>query len=174
MITESVEAGHQLEIDFFGWSPRHTEEERLAILKPRLNFYDSYVEVLQSQRQLRWDAKEPCTETARNVFKAVRAAMPKGSRKKLFLYCALGTILDYRYGVDGFFMHGGNFLFCVTFDLTLTGGPMKRKKRKANLLVTKSDLEDQARIEKLGLLVSGLLLTAQQNRIMVPTPTICN
>jgi hypothetical protein len=127
-ITEAIKHGRVWEGEVFGFSSKNTS------LPKYLLWQDALEDVVSSQSKMDWNPEIPKTHTSTELFACVQSYLPKHLQKKLKLYCALGTSLDYHYGVDGFFMIDN---YIVTIDLTLSG----KTKHKAQVLICKTSME---------------------------------
>lgn len=98
-----------------------------------LGWQDAIEDVVRSQERMHWNPAKPKTKIGNEIFECVQSYLPEFLASELEFYCAIGTSLDYDWGVDGFFMIDD---FIVTIDLT-TG---QKNSHKADVLVVRSNL----------------------------------
>ena len=168
IVLSPEEEGHLFEEAFFNFIPAFDRSKLRQSNTQIISFKNSLTEVMQCQHSFPWDTKEPKTELATTLFNAVKSNLSKGTAKKLLLYCALGTTLDFVFRVDGFFILGNNYLSPVTFDLARTDNAAKRRKLMANGLITISDMKDPNRVQEIALAIAKRLHKALCKRIPSP------
>jgi hypothetical protein len=91
---------------------------------------DAIAVVKKLQSDLDWNPAKPKTPLSESIFRKVSSKLPI-SISPLYLFSAIGTELDLRWGIDGWFEFGDRF---VTFDLT--SGKFK-KHFKANYVLSR-------------------------------------
>lgn len=159
------EQGHEFERDFFGFSPTFDPDKiDFDVKKKKKIFLDNVRKVILSQRKLSWDPKAPKTWRAKNLYFAVKSQLPKTQKNEILLCCALGTTLDWIYGIDGFFVLESNPLGPITFNLARSDCKAQKKKLKANGLITPQDVSNHERIKRIGIITSHHLLRALRKR----------
>ena len=141
------EQGYDFETEFFGSRNFHTDQERKDIkIRGSYYFIDNCREVVRNPNNIPtgWDPNHPSTPISIRLFDLVREAMTPKTRDGLGLYCALGTVLDYSFGTDGFFayVYKGELVKAISFDLTVRGGSKKLEEKKAHFLLTKKVFDD--------------------------------
>lgn len=155
--------GRQLEKDFFGVeadfdSEKVRDEYRWSSAETRFR------RVIELQESLPWNPRNPSTDMARTLFEAAKERLPNELRKELLLVCAIGTELDWCYGVDGFFVLSSNLWVPVTFDLKLHVPPWARRHwtLKANGYISADDLANWKRIELITSVIAEHLMAAKR------------
>jgi len=95
------------------------------------NFREGIERVKERQSHLQWDPSCPKTELGQCFFKAVSSKLRR--KGELYLFDAVGTVLDLRWGVDCWFECGDRI---ATVDLTVS--PFKKHFR-AHFLLRRND-----------------------------------
>jgi hypothetical protein len=167
-IAEQMEEGHKLEESFFGLRSIY-DSKTVRRGYGGITFQKSLVRTLQAQAEFLWDPKKPKTLPAISLFEAVQLALPKDAKEKLLLCCALGTPLDFFFGIDGFFMISSNAQFLMSFDLARSNCFRKRQRLKANGLITPEDLSNPKRILCIGSIISTQLIIGMSKKWIKPT-----
>lgn len=134
---ETLKAGMRWEMEFF---------KCCSAEFPKPDYKDwnmSVLEVLRSQESRHWNPCEPNTPVSLELFKLVKIYLRSGKEevKKLKLYCALGTSLDFCHGVDGFFELNGSI---ATFDLTTNLGKRLTENKAHIIFPRESTLKEVA------------------------------
>ncbi len=156
--------GHQLEIDVFGFSPTYDPDKISALRAQKPTFYRSVVEISNRQAELDWSAKHPSTDLADNLFQAVSRGLPRRLKSQLMFCCALGTVVDYFFGADGFLVLETARRCPVTIDLVRARNYWQIQKKKSDWLMTREDLEDYKKIQKYGLRMAQRLIEVDEAR----------
>lgn len=117
-----VENGRSFEKEFFGekavFDPIPLEAYQVAKRSFRGTFRECLYEAKKyTQKRVGWDPKHPSTTWATFLFYSVQQRLPAQYREQLELFCAIGSRLDFYYGVDAFFAVGDAV---VTIDLQLS------------------------------------------------------
>jgi hypothetical protein len=92
-------------------------------------------QVVCLQASIPWRPREPKTKISNEIFECVQSYLPERLASKLEFYCAIGTSLDIKWGVDGFFMIDN---FIVTIDLTTT----HKQSYEADVLIIRSNVSN--------------------------------
>lgn len=146
-----------LEPEPFSPRPAHDSwNERPTLL-------ESLVQAILKQGEYPWDSKNP-RGPLRKLYFRVRDYLPNKIRGHLHLMCALGTTADTKFGIDGFFVLENAPLCASTFDLSLSGGWLKRRSLKAHFLITMRDLACDSRIAHLGKAIAKHLMSMHAER----------
>jgi hypothetical protein len=102
-----------------------------------------------------WNPKEPSTEIARVLFESVASHL-ENRRENLRFYSSVGTLLDYKYGTDCFFiLKDREYEAIITIDLTIN---RRKRKSKADIVLTADDLRNDSRYQKIMEMVASRLL----------------
>lgn len=100
----------------------------------------------------KWSPSRPHTDLGRRLYSAVQRALRKPDVKHLKLYVALGSPLDWFFGVDAFFSVGDRV---VTIDISI------REKRigriRADVLITRDNLHDEYALRRKAELIARKL-----------------
>ena len=128
-----VRDGEDFETAVFGFSHRKVEKSRRRYRGyPPLDICIKRVRNIQSK--LGWSPVRPTTKVSRALFYAVASHLGKHKRK-LRMFCALGTVLDFIHGTDFFFECNGKV---VTVDLTIS--KKGKVSPKAMVVITLNDM----------------------------------
>ena len=95
------------------------------------NLKEGIERVKERQAHLNWDPKWPKTPLGRTLFGAVSSRLRR--KGELYMYDAVGTVLDFRWGVDCWFECGDRI---ATVDLTVSH---EKRHFKAHFLVRRID-----------------------------------
>ena len=114
-----------------------------------------------------WDPHSPKTDITKILFNGVKNKIAKKFHPgKLSLYSSVGTLLDYKYGIDFFFVFKSKECkeVMVTIDLTISEGKKKRHKHKADFVLTLNDLKNDRYIYVIDK-IAVLLVTKTKKQI---------
>ncbi len=153
----AIRDGLLFERKFFGVKHKFSLQKLRAYKRESLTYDEWFDRVKRDQDRLRWNPIQPKTVLSINLFEAVRDNLPRKLMNKLFIYCALGTAVDYFYGIDGFFTLRWNPTFAVTFDLSLNQNPEKVHKQKANVIITPPIVTSPTRLTFVGKIIAHQL-----------------
>jgi hypothetical protein len=121
-------------------------------------FFDeakSYEWVRQNQT---WNPSDPTNKIANELHYKVAEQLGLDDVNELKFYSALGSPLDYFYGVDAFFEIGNS-----TFTLDLSINPHK-KEAKADMVVHEEVLDDEKELDNLAVTI-GRYLKKRQSEV---------
>ncbi len=113
--------------------------------------YSHFIKAVQVVKDIQakignWNPDEPATEIARALLESVKINL-KNRRENLKFYTSVGTLLDYKYGADCFFiLTDKNCEAIVTIDLTIS---RTKRRSKADIVLTADDLRDDRRYHKI-------------------------
>ena len=124
----SQKLGHRWEREVFGLSSAH-------FIRPegKVAWEKAFLDMISAQESLGWDPRKPKTAMAREMFKNIQGSLPFRLAGDLQMYCALGTRIDFQYGIDGLFTARE---YLVTFDLCT----YKKEVIKAQVLLGKKEI----------------------------------
>jgi len=135
MSTEKVrDRGREWEVHFFGLPERITFKDIKDV--PYVDYRNGLYQAIELQRRrFKINPRKPTAPVTRSLMECVEEFLRlQNIRKgKLYLYCSLGTSLDFHHGVDGFFVLKDKV---VTFDLTASMDGKDR--RKADVVIPRN------------------------------------
>ncbi|HAO64974.1 TPA: hypothetical protein DCQ44_03270 [Candidatus Taylorbacteria bacterium] len=152
MFVKTIKEGKDFEAAFFGFNHPFIYKEFQPI-------EEVLSDVVASQKRLCWNPKHPTTPMTRRLFEPIKLGLGVGG-EALQLFCAINTILDYHFGIDGFFSISKRSALkftvddIVTFDLTFKSSSHKKKNQKADFLISAADFES---LPNLGYLVDKIV-----------------
>jgi methionine aminopeptidase len=122
--------------------------------------YSNFVKAVKIVKDIQdkighWNPKEPATKIARSLLESVASNL-KNRGGNLRFYSSVGTLLDYKYGADCFFiLTDKDCEAIVTIDLTIS---RTKRKSKADIVLTADDLRDDSRYHKIMEMVAERLI----------------
>ncbi len=105
-------------------------------------FFDA-IQLAKRQQPAGWRPRCPNTKICQKILHLVSCRLGR-NRKFLNLYVAIGTILDWRYGVDLFFEYCN---IVVTIDLTTR---KKKTHKKADIILSMEDIDERVGLRKVA------------------------
>jgi hypothetical protein len=136
--------GYDFERGVLGISSIETNNQVKDYFTKDMKFGKAVRVVKDIQNKLgNWNPKVPSTRISKILFDGITNKIShKFSHGKLRLYSSVGTLLDYKYGVDFFFLFKGKGYKEVIVTIDLTISPKKKKKRnRADVVLSLGDFK---------------------------------
>lgn len=121
---DSLSHGARWEEYFFGCN--YLQFERRDTF---LTWGAAVAEVIRMQAEWNWNPQNPHTPFAAELYACIQSYLLPDDRRRLKLYCAIGTTLDQYHSCDGFFQLKHRI---ITFDLSCA----QKLAYKADVLIT--------------------------------------
>jgi hypothetical protein len=131
-----VSSGYDFERKVLGVASVDVSPKVKCFFRRKTKFRKAVKIVKDIQDILEWNPRSPSTEVAQMIYKNICVGLNKYSCKLCF-FSALGTALDYRYGIDCFFtLEIGGRESIVTVDLSIR----KKREQKADIVIAVDDI----------------------------------